>query len=56
MDVSGNDELEDFDRWNVCSLKDYLARHGISHVAKKSELVALAYSCKHEQTRNGYLY
>ena len=47
MDVSGNDELEDFDRWNVRSLKDYLARHGISHVAKKSELVALAYSCKH---------
>ena len=45
MDLPENAEIEDFERWTVSSLKDYLARHGISCTAKKSELVALAYSC-----------
>ena len=44
MDVPENVEIDDFGRWTVRSLKDYLARHGISHTGKKSELVALAFS------------
>ena len=47
MDVPGTAEIDDFERWNVHSLKDYLARHGISQTGKKSELVALAFSCKY---------
>ena len=47
MDVPRTAEINDFERWNVNSLKDYLARHGISRTGKKSELVALAFACKY---------
>ena len=47
MDVPGTAEIDDFERWNVHSLKDYLAKHGISQTGKKSELVALAFACEY---------
>ena len=47
MDVPGTAEIDDFERWNVQSLKDYLARHGISRTGKKSELVVWGFSCKY---------
>ena len=42
MDVPENADIDFFERWNVTSLKDYLARHGISRTGKKRELAALA--------------
>ena len=35
MDVPENADIDFFERWNVTSLKDYLARHGISRTGKK---------------------
>lgn len=46
MEVEKDSRIDVFERWSVRNLKDYLARHGISHVGNKTELVALAYSCK----------
>ena len=45
MEVPKDSELEDFERWDVASLKTFLAKRGVSQKGKKKELVALAYSC-----------
>ena len=45
MEVPKDSELEDFERWDVPSLKTFLAKRGVSRKGKKKELVALAYSC-----------
>ena len=45
MDPPVGSTLEDFERYDVASLKDYLARHGISQKDNKAELAALAYAC-----------
>lgn len=45
MDVPADSTIEDFERWDVTHLKDYLAKRGISRKGNKAELVALAYSC-----------
>ena len=45
MEVSEDSTLEDFQRWHVTHLRDYLAKRGLSRTGKKSELAALAYSC-----------
>ena len=45
MDPSADSTIEDFERWDILHLKDYLAKRGISKKGKKAELVALAYSC-----------
>lgn len=45
MEPFADSTIEDFERWDVPHLKDYLAKHGISQKGKKAELAALAYSC-----------
>lgn len=45
MEVPADSTIEDFERWDVVHLKDYLAKRGISRKGNKAELVALAYSC-----------
>lgn len=45
MDAQADSTIDDFQRWDVPHLRSYLAKRGISQKGKKSELVALAYSC-----------
>ena len=45
MEVPEDSTIEDFERFDVVHLKDYLAKRGVSQKGKKAELVALAYSC-----------
>lgn len=45
MEPREESTLEDFQRWHVHHLKDYLMKRGLSKSGKKSELAALAYSC-----------
>ena len=45
MDPTEDYSLEDFQKWHVAHLKEYLAKRGLSKNGKKSELAALAYSC-----------
>ena len=45
MEVPADSTIDDFERWDVPHLKNYLAKRGISQKGKKAELVALAYSC-----------
>ena len=45
MEPPEDSTLEDFQRWSLPHLKDYLAKCGISRKGKKAELAALAYSC-----------
>ena len=43
MEVPEDSRLEDFERFNVAHLKDYLAKRGVSQKGNKRELAALAY-------------
>ena len=45
MEAPADSTIDDFERWDVPHLKNYLAKRGISQKGKKAELVALAYSC-----------
>ena len=45
MDPTEDYSLEDFQKWHVTHLKEYLAKRGLSKNGKKSELAALAFSC-----------
>ena len=45
MEAAADSTIDDFERWDVPHLKNYLAKCGISQKGKKAELVALAYSC-----------
>ena len=45
MEPKEDSTLEDFQRWQVSHLKDFLAKSGLSRSGKKAELAALAYSC-----------
>ena len=45
MEPEGEISIDDFERWDVPHLKNYLAKRGISRKGKKTELVALAYAC-----------
>ncbi len=45
MEATTDFTLEDFLRWDLQHLKDYLAKRGISRTGRKAELAALAFSC-----------
>ena len=45
MEAEADSHMDDFARWDIPHLRDYLAKRGVTQKGNKDELVALAYSC-----------
>ena len=45
MEPTEYSTLEDFERWHVLHLTDFLTKRGLTETGKKLELAALAYTC-----------